>query len=294
MRKMCALLPMILCALVSLVGAEPWDLAVDASLMLTENAYSDSWVGGEAGSIAWTFNSNSLAERQLSPLFHSRSTLKLSFGQTHSQESETKRWARPVKSTDLVDFESVLRLALGWIVDPFLSGRAETQFLDASDPEKDRYLNPLTLTETAGVARVLIDEEQRDWTARVGAGLREHIDRDALTDPASGARETETTYDGGLEFVSEFRASLSEERITLSSKLNLFQALFYSEADELEGFPNEDYWRSPDVNWENILTANITTYLMVNLYTQILYDKEIDMRTRFKQTLALGLTYKLI
>lgn len=294
MRKMCALLPMILCLLVSLVGAEPWEVAVDASLMLTENAYSDSWVGGEAGSVAWTFNSNSLAERQLSSLFHSKSTLKLSFGQTHSQDGETKEWARPVKSTDLVDIESVLRLTLGWIVDPFLSGRAETQFLDASEPAKKRYLNPLTLTETAGVARVLIDEEQREWTARVGAGLREHIDRDALADPVTGARETETTYDGGLEFVSEFRTFLAEERITFSSKLNLFQALFYSEADELEGFPDEDYWRSPDVNWENILTANITTYLMVNLYTQVLYDKEIDLRTRFKQTLALGLTYKLI
>jgi hypothetical protein len=29
------------------------------------------------------------------------------------------------------------------------------------------------------------------------------------------------------------------------------------------------------------------------LYMQLLYDKEIDLKGRFKQTLALGLTYKL-
>jgi len=162
----------------SSVPAEPWALAVDANLMLTQNAYSDSWVGGEAGSISWAFNSNSLAERQLSDRFHSKSTLKLSFGQTHSQDSETKHWAKPQKATDLIELESVLRLTLGAFADPFLGGRVETQFLDASDPTKDRYLNPVTLTETFGVARVLIGEEGREWVARLGAGSRQYIDRD--------------------------------------------------------------------------------------------------------------------
>lgn len=33
---------------------------------------------------------------------------------------------------------------------------------------------------------------------------------------------------------------------------------------------------------------------MVNLYIQFLYDKEIDLGGRFKETMALGLTYKFI
>ncbi|KPK69118.1 hypothetical protein AMJ82_06325 [candidate division TA06 bacterium SM23_40] len=278
----------------SSVPAEPWALAVDANLMLTQNAYSDSWVGGEAGSISWAFNSNSLAERQLSDRFHSKSTLKLSFGQTHSQDSETKHWAKPQKATDLIELESVLRLTLGAFADPFLGGRVETQFLDASDPTKDRYLNPVTLTETFGVARVLIGEEGREWVARLGAGSRQYIDRDVLVDTLAERRETQTAYDGGLEFVSDFRTSFADEQMTFASKLTVFKALFYSESDELEGLPNEDYWKSPDVDWENILTANINTYVMVNFYMQLLYDKEIDLRSRFKQTLSLGLTYKLI
>jgi hypothetical protein len=48
-----------------------------------------------------------------------------------------------------------------------------------------------------------------------------------------------------------------------------------------------------DVNWENMLSASITKYLTVNPYAQFLYDKEIDLKGRFKETLALGLTYRL-
>jgi hypothetical protein len=281
-------------AVVSPVFAEPWAVAVDANLTLTQNAYSDNWVGGEAGALSWTFNSNSLAEKQLHARVHNKNTLKLSFGQIHNQDKEKKTWAKPVKSTDLIDFESVFRFTLGGFVDPYASGRVETQFLDVSDTLKSRFLNPVTFTESFGVARVLTKKEKREWTARFGVGLRQHLDRDVLVDPLTSERETQTSNDGGLLFVNDFKTPLAEERITFTSKLSLFKALFYSESDKLKGQPNEDYWKSPDVNWENTFTASITKYLMVNLYIQLLYDKEIDKGGRFKQTLSLGLTYKLI
>ena len=280
-------------ALVSLVYAEPWELAVDMNLTLTQNSYSDNWVGGESGSISWAFNANALAQKQLSEKVHNKNTLKLSFGQTHSQSVETKEWAKPVKSTDLIDFETVFRFTLGVFVDPFVSGRLETQFLDQSDPTKDRMFNPMTLTETAGIAKVIIKEEKREWDARLGFGLRQHMNRDVLN-PVTMERENVNTSDGGINFISEFKTPLAQERISFSSKLSLFKALFYSESDDLKGLPNEDYWEAVDVNWENIFSASITKYVMVNLYTQLLYDKEIDLGGRFKQTLALGLTYKLI
>jgi hypothetical protein len=273
--------------------AESWAPSLDANLTLTENAYSDNWVGGETGALSWVFNANALAERQLHEKIHNRNTLKLSFGQVHTQDRATDRWASPEKSTDLIDVETVFRFTLGGFVDPFAAWRLESQFLDASDPAKDRLLNPLTLTESFGIASVLMDEEKRDWTARLGMGLRQHIDRDALSDAAADDRETRTTTDAGAEFVSELVTPLAQNRITLTSKLIVFRALFYSESDELEGLPNEDYWKAPDVNFENTFTAGITNYLMVSLYIQLLYDKEIDLAGRFKQTLSLGLTYKL-
>ena len=268
-----------------------WEVDVDASLMATQNAYSDNWVGGEAGSASWTFSSNLGAERQLSPQFHHKNTLRLSFGQTYNQNPETNSWSEPVKSTDLVDFETVLKMTLGAPVDPFVAGRAETQWLDDSDPGKDRYVNPVKLTESLGVARTFVEKETCEWSGRLGLGLRQQIDRDALE---FGERRTRTTNDGGIEFVTDFKAATGEEKTTFVSKVTVFQTLYYSDAEELEGMPNEDHWKSADLNWENTLTAGIAKYLMVNLYVQLLYDKELDLGARFKQTLSLGVTYKMI
>jgi hypothetical protein len=271
--------------------AEPWALSVDAGLTLTQNAYSDNWAGGENGSANWMFLSNSLAEKQIRPWVNNKNVLKLQFGQNYTQDSNTKNWGKPKKSNDLIDFESVFRFSMGSWADPFASGRIETQFIDKSDPDNDVLINPITVTESFGAAKVLVKEEFRDWTIRLGGGLREHIDREVL-DPVSGKRETETSMDAGIEFVNDLRTPLAGNRIKLQSKLIIFQALYYTKADDLEGLVNEDYWRSPDINWENTFTASITKYLMVNLYTQFLYDKEIDRTGRFKQTLGLGLTWK--
>ena len=279
---------------VSPVLAEPWDASIDANLTVTQNAYSDNWEGGEAGSISWVFTSNSLGQKQVQPKIHTKNSLKLAFGQTHNQDTETKGWAHPVKSNDLIDFETVLRFTFGWFVDPFAATRVKTQFLDQSDPEKDRLINPALITESLGVARVLLKQDKREWTARLGGAFRQHIDRDALVDPVAGTRETQTTNDGGFQFDSEFITPLADDRITFSSKLTVYQALFFSESDELKGLPEEDYWKSPDVDWENIFTAGITKYLMVNLYMNLLYDKEVDVGGRLKETLSLGLTYKFM
>jgi len=273
--------------------AEPWTVSVDANITLTQNAYSDNWEGGESGMMSWTFFSNSLAEKQLTPKLHNRNTLKLQFGQNHFQDEDTKDWGKPEKSNDLIDLESVFRFSLGSFVDPYAAGRLETLFVDKSDGLKDRYLNPLKFTESAGVAKVLIKEEKRDLTMRFGFGLREYINRDRL-DPSTGNRKTKTTNDGGIELVSDFKTPLSQERIMLTSKLTVFKALYFSESDKIKGEVYEDYWKAPDVNWEAIFTAGITKYLMVNLYFQLLYDKEIDRAGRLKQVLSLGLTYKLL
>ncbi len=274
-------------------GAEEWKLSLDANLTFTQNTYSDNWVGGEVGAMSWAFTSNSLAEKQISEILNNRNTLKLMFGQTHNQDNDTKHWEKPVKSTDLIDFETIFRFSLGGFVDPFVGGRLESQFLDASDAAKKRYINPLQITESAGAARVFINEEKRQLTARLGGALRQHVDRDLL-DPVTDTRKTVSNNEGGIIFDTDFNTTLSEDRITYSSKLTLFKAFYYSKKDEFAGTPREDYWKAPDLNWEHIFTANITKYLMVNLYIQLLYDKEIDLGGRFKQTLALGLTYKFI
>ncbi|MFC1555356.1 DUF3078 domain-containing protein, partial [candidate division KSB1 bacterium] len=240
---------------------------MDANLTITQNTYSDNWTGGESGALSWTFNSNSLAEKQLSEKVFNKNTMKLFFGQTHNQLKETKIWAKPVKNTDLIDLESVFRFSIGGYVEPFAAARLESQFLDGGDPINERYVNPLKLTESFGITRVFIKEEKREWIIRLGGGLRQHINRSVL-DPLTGTKETVKSYDSGIVLDNEFKTTFSEGLISYSSKFTLFQALQNSKADDLKGMPNEKYWKSPDINWENIFTANIAKYLMVNLYVQ--------------------------
>jgi len=273
-------------------GETGWMVVSDMNLTLTQNAYSDNWAGSEVGAISWALNSNSLAERQLTSLLHSATTLKLAFGQTHAQDAETKRWRRPVKSTDLIDLESVLKLTHGWAVDPFVAGRVETQFLDESDPNNTRSLNPTVFTESFGVARTFIDEEKRGLSTRLGGAIKQHVDREVPTGEGA-ATKTVTTSDAGAEFVAEFRTALAEDKIGLTSRLEAYNALYNSEEDALGGTPGADDWKAVDVNWENTFTASITSYLMVNLYVQALYDKQVDAGVRLKETLSLGFTFQL-
>lgn len=276
-----------------LTPEDGWQLASDVNLTLTQNAYSNNWEGGETGALSWTLNSNTLAESQMTDVLNSKNTLKLAFGQTHSQDQESQNWLAPATTTDLIDFESVLRFSYGWFVDPFASGRLESRFLDTRDSAKSRMFNPMTLTESAGVARVLIKEEDREWSTRLGGAIRQHIDRDVLIEGET-ERETISTNDGGLEFVSELRTPLANGAITLTSDLTIFQALYYSDSDALEGLSGADDWKSPDVNWENNFSAAVTDYIVVNLYLQMLYDKQIDDGFRLKETLSFGFTFNLL
>jgi hypothetical protein len=276
----------------SISYANEWEKALDLNLTLTQNSYSDNWAGGEAGSVSWMANSNFKAAKQLCSKFNWSNTLKLAFGQTHQQEQETKNWKKPFKSTDLIDGESVGRFTLDAFVDPYMAFRMISQFMDASVPKVKRYLNPFTLSESGGISKLLYKSEETEFLSRFGFGLRQKFNKE-IVDTLNEKTETQSTNDGGFESVTDFKTSLAEGKITYSAKLTLFKAIFYSESDELKGLPEEDYWEAVDVNWENIFSANIAKYLTVNLYVQFLYDKEIDLKGRLKETLALGFTYRI-
>lgn len=274
-------------------STQRWKLETDVKLTLNQASYSENWVGGEVGSLSWALNSNSRAERQLRPKLNSTSTLKLAFGQTHNQNPGGTDWVEPIKSTDLIDLENVERITLGSFVDPFFSLRFESQFLDGSDASNKRFINPMVFTETIGVARVMFKEKDREWVHRLGFGFRQRSDRDLRTDAGDpDKKETQTTNDGGVSFVSELKYPIAE-RLSWNSKLSLFKAVFFSDSDKFEGTPAEDYWREIDVNFENIFSADVTKYIGVSLYTQLLYDQELDLAGRFKQTLGVGFTYRL-
>ncbi|MCK4461928.1 MAG: DUF3078 domain-containing protein [candidate division Zixibacteria bacterium] len=265
-------------------------LIIDATT--TQTSYSDSWVGGEAGSVNWVSNLNSSAEKQLKEWFDLRSTLKLSFGQTITQDAETKNWSKPNKSTDLIDWENVVRFTLHKIVDPYAAFRLETQFVDGSVEAKKRFFSPLRLTESVGIARKFYERENDHITSRLGLALRQTM-KSVIIDSLVMTLEDSTLTDGGLESVTDVVLALSE-KLHYTGKLTVYKAFFFSERDKVKGTPFEDDWKAIDVNWENIISASISKIITVNFYTQLLYDKEVSKKGRFKQTLGIGFVFKMI
>ncbi|RME30229.1 MAG: DUF3078 domain-containing protein [Candidatus Zixiibacteriota bacterium] len=265
-----------------------WKKALTVDLTTTQTSYSDSWVGGEAGSFNWVANVNGNARRQLSPLVAYSTILKLSFGQTYTQDAETKQWKSPQKSTDLIDWDNVARFTLNGFVDPYAAFRLESQFFDASVPRKKRYFSPLKLTESAGLARKFYEKKDDYITSRLGFGLREIIRNTIVGDTALLQTEDSTEVDGGIESVTDVILTLSD-KLHYTGKLTMYKALFFSESDTA---PNDD-WKSVDINWENQITANLSKIIAVSFYTQLLYDKQIRRRIRLKETMALGFTFKL-
>jgi hypothetical protein len=279
-------------AMASIVAADPWKNTIDLGLNLTQNAYSDNWAGGETGNIAWVSLANGIFERQFTPKFNFKNSTKLQFGQTHQQDATTKDWQKPLKSTDKIDIENLGRFTLQAWVDPYVAFRVETQFLDASYEPLKRLCNPILLTESAGIARTLFTRDKEQVLTRLGFSFRENMNR-VIIDTLAEETETQTATDGGLESVTDAQYKLAAN-ITYTGKLTLFKALFFSKADDFKGTPAEDYWKAIDVNLENGLSVAISKYVALNFYTQLLYDKQVDLAGRFKETFALGLTYKML
>ncbi|MBD3160548.1 MAG: DUF3078 domain-containing protein [Candidatus Latescibacteria bacterium] len=310
-----------------------WYPMLETGLNLTQSAYSDNWAGGDKGSIVWTWILNATLENQIDPKVNWYNMLKLAYGQTHQQSVDPegeRRWDEPEKSTDLIDYETIFRFTLGGFVDPFASGRFESQFQDASDPfGRTLALNPLKFKESAGIAKMFFDEEDRSLLSRLGFSFRQSVRRQFESDPPEDATTSETANDGGIEWITDFKTRILNDRVAWTSKLGFYQPLFYSGKDELEDLTDSqlaaarlpddvvDYTTTVDIDWENIFTTQITEVISVNLYTRWVYDKyensvlpllddagdvsnpgavrgAIRKAGQFKQTLAIGITYRLL
>jgi len=281
--------------------ATGWTKSADLLLNLTQANYNDAWTGSETGSISWAFAGNAAAEKALSPKFLWRNTLKLSYGMTHTEQDgeDGRHWLAPAKSSDRIFFESLMRMTLGIVVDPYASFTFESQFYNPYDDPNDtceklrRYIDPMTFSEAVGVGRTFVKTERAELLSRTGFSVRQHLSKDVLPDDCEET-EVNTATDGGLEWVTDYTQTLSGESLKYVSKLRLFKAFFYSESDEVKGTEWEDYWKTVDVAWENTLSASITKYVQVSLFAELLYDKELELRGRFREVLGLGLTYKLL
>ena len=303
-----------------------WVPKLDIGMVLTQSAYSDNWNGSEQGQIAWNFILNSALSNQFNRSLNWRNQLKLAFGHTHNQKFSAEDpgvrvWDHPEKTTDLIDFESLLRLTAGRWVDPYGAFRLLSQFLDNSDPDgRQVWASPLTLTGSAGIAREFFRNDDEMFLSRFGLAARQNIRQFyPFAHEISDERRTETSHDGGLEWVTDYAIKFLEDKVLWNSKLTVYKPFEYSFHGDMDtAAPGiSDYPLAVDVNWENIFTGEVVSWLTLNVYVMFIYDKydnsvlpELDDQGnllnepavnaavrkagQFKETLGVGLTFKFL
>lgn len=255
---------------------EDWEINADLNLNLTQSSYN-KWAGGEQGAISWSSLALVNANKYVTPKMYWKNTLRMAYGQTHNQETNEETgddyWEKPKESTDELDLESIMNLKLGMFVDPYFSFRLKSVFSDVDN----NFLNPIDFTEALGVGKEIMKDEMGSLHTRAGFAFRQHK-----------VKDFDTTNDGGLEWVSEYHRLMLEKKVNFTSTLRIFQAVFYSESDT-----SNDDWKTPEMDWQNTFSLNVTKYISMNLYFQMLYDKSVVDDLQIKQTLGLGLIYKL-
>jgi hypothetical protein len=270
------------------------------------------------------------AERQVDPSFNTLTTLVLAYGQTGRQQVDAagqRVWDTPDKTTDQVELESVARFTLGRSADPYGALRMDTQFLDQSQPNGTLSLTPIRVKLSAGLARVLAKDAEREVITRFGFGGRLTTGTVFSEAPPSTKTEGFTNTDAGFEWVTTANVPLFAKRVVYKGTLGFFQPIAYSQSGALEEYdviaagvdpghePIADYWKTTDINFENDFTAKITENLGVELMAQIVYNKfdstgnvdpsqptdvlipqtqrNVRLAGQFRQTLALSLSYRL-
>jgi hypothetical protein len=277
-------------SIVSSLIAENWKYTSNFNLSLTQYAYSNNWEGPGRGSISWALTSVSTADKQLTSMFLSKNTLNLAFGHTYQQELNAngqRHWKKPEKTTDKIDFESILRFTLHAYVDPFLGLRFQSQFIDDTDSTKTAIINPILLTESFGVAKSLINKENTSLDANLGIAVRQTIGHARLDEFES---ITVTENGAGCQLVLMYNQTLEPQNITLNSRLQLFQPFIHPDAND---FPL-NYFRAFEVTWDSTVSLKLLKSLNIGVTSQLLYNNDQKRLLQFQENLQLGFLFQLL
>jgi hypothetical protein len=309
-----------------------WVVDLRWGLGIAQSAYSNNWKSGDKGSIAWITNLDFEAERQFTESFNWYNVIKLSYGETANQiedpdDPTRNTWESPEKTSDQIYGESVGRFATHGLVDPYLAFRLDSNFSDESDERGAILFTPVTLKESAGVARVFYKTDKKSLISRLGFGLRQSFVR-FYADTVGTRTERNSAGDGGFEWQTDLKQPVFAEKSVFESQLLVFAPVFYSQSDELDEFdaiakaadPGRGdiagYWRVPNATWRNRLITKLTKAISFDLYLELVYQKfdpatPIDLSlpanelistvdggvrkaTQIRQTFTFGLSFDIL
>ena len=252
-----------------------WQKEAVGSLSISQ-AYFDNWVAGGENTFAHQFDFGG-------KLIHNNdkyvwtNTGKIAFGNSNIGEAETK------KTIDELRVESVLTYFWGFVADPYLSLKGETQiapgyvYNENTKTQVSAFLDPGYFTQSLGFQYSPTEE----LSIRLGAGVKETITKDFSApyadDPDTEGIET-TKIEPGMETICSYSKKISENTI-LNSTIDLFNSFTSIDAT--------------DVRWDTDMITQITKYINVRFSVKLFYDKDISTKRQLSQSLLLGISYTL-
>ena len=247
-----------------------WKKMVVGNLNLTQNQF-DNWSTG--GENSWSWQLELLAdftEDQIN--YNWANSGKLAYGRTRLGEQEAR------KAADEIKLESVFSYKLNSLLNPYVSVTALTQFTAGYDygmvpkVETSNFMDPGYFTQSLGMLYTPADM----FKTRLGAASKQTVTNKYPDIYANGEK---FRVEVGAESVSDLALKMSES-ILFTSKLQLFS--------NMKGV------NQIDVDWDNLFTGKLSTYINVSLNIRLYYDRDITPKRQLKQTLALGLSYSFI
>lgn len=254
-----------------------WNPNAIIGLNLSQISFKD-WAQGGSNSLSYTAFSK-VDIYYITDYWRWANFLKLAFGRT-------KLESQGFRTTDNeLFFESILSRNLGWKIDPYFSSSVRSSLTKGYDykttPETQTaaFFDPGYLTQSIGFIYHIEDR----FSSRLGISIQETFANKfaaIYTDNKETPDKVEKLkVESGLESVTTLVYEFLPN-ITYATYLKLFTR-----------FDKLDVW---DVRWDNYINAKVNEYVNVNINVLILHEISQTRRTQIKNTLALGITYKIL
>lgn len=205
-------------------------------------------------------------------------TGKIAFGNSKIGEAETK------KTIDELRVESILTYLWGFMANPYLALKGETQLApgyiydENSNTQVSGFLDPGYFTQSVGLKYSPMEE----LSVRFGVAVKETITKDFpapyADDPETEEIET-TKIEPGMETVLAFSKKISDNTL-ITTTIDLF--------NNFTGFD------ATDVRWDTDIITQITKYINVKFSVKLFYDKDISTKRQLNQSMLLGISYTLL
>ena len=240
-------------------------------------AHFDNWATGGENTLALQFDlGGKLVYNSDKDVW--TNTGKIAFGNSKIGEAETK------KTIDELRVESILTYLWGFMANPYLALKGETQLApgyiydENSNTQVSGFLDPGYFTQSIGFQY----SPTKEISIRLGAAVKETITKDFpapyADDPETEEIET-TKIEPGMEAVCSFSKKINENTL-INSTIDLFN-----------NFTSVD---ATDVRWDTDIRTQITKYINVKFSVKLFYDKEISTKRQLNQSLLLGVSYTLL